>query len=280
MNEAGNSILSHTGWLYTKLFEGPFFFFDLWSLAHLYSGFLVMLVLRALHVRRPWTWLVSLLVAYELLELAFIYVAFHAFRPETLKDQGTDILVGMAGAWVTTALVRRGERLRGPSREGLVRAAAVPLGAVAVAFEWVGNYGYSYSRPFFNSPGICWWAFLLWTLALVAVGLVFSSLEARLGSPAKALGLTALGYLVALAAVEYLGYVVLGIHEVGHPSRTALAFDLAHGTRTMHVFYTLAPAVGVAVFAGLRALFRRAMTPALVLSRATEPSPAFARARS
>jgi hypothetical protein len=109
---------------------------------------------------------------------------------------------------------------------------------------------------------------------------VFASLEARLGSPAKALGLTALGYLVALAAVEYLGYVVLGIHEVGHPSRTALAFDLAHGTRTMHVFYTCAPVVGVAVFAGLRALFRRAMTPALVLSRATEPSPAFARARS
>lgn len=280
MNETGNAILSHTGWLYTKLFEGPFFFFDLWSLAHLYSGFLVMLVLRALHVRRPWTWLVSLLVAYELLELAFIYVAFHAFRPETLKDQGTDILVGMAGAWVTTALVRRGERLRGPARESLVRGLAVQLGAVAVAFEWVGNYGYSYSRPFFNSPGICWWAFLLWGLGLVAVGLGFSSFERRLGSAVKALALTQLGYLAALAVVEYLGYVVFGIHEVGHPDRTALVFDLAHGTRTMHAFYTFSPVVGVLVFVGLRALFRRAMTPSLVLERATEESPVFARARS
>ena len=51
MNEAGNELLSRTSWLYTKLVEGPFFFFDLWSLAHLYSGCLVMLVLLALHER-------------------------------------------------------------------------------------------------------------------------------------------------------------------------------------------------------------------------------------
>lgn len=265
MNEAGSFILSHTAWLYTKLFEGPFFFFDLWSLAHLYSGFLVMLVLHACHRRRPFLELTALLVAYELVELAFIFVAFHVFRPETLKDQATDIVVGWVGGALATMLVRVGGSLRRSGREQLARHAAAPLAAVAIAFEWVGNYGYSYDRPFLNSPGLCWWAFLLWSLALLAVGESYASLEARVGSAKKAFSITVLGYGAALLLVEHLGYFELGIHEVGHANRTALAFDLVHGTRELHAFYIMAPAIGVVAFAWLRALFARAMTPRLVL---------------
>ncbi|HRG97135.1 MAG TPA: hypothetical protein PLR99_12860 [Polyangiaceae bacterium] len=254
MNDAGNELLSRTSWLYTKLLEGPFFFFDLWSLAHLYSGFFVMLVVLALRARRPWAWLVAALVAYELLELAFIYVAFHAFRPETLKDQVTDVVVGALGGLVAARLARRSAALTRPARARVARHGAAFLAAVAIAFEWVGHYGYRYSRPFFNSPGLSWWAFLLWTLGLVAVAEGYAFFEARLGSRLKALAVTAAGYGAALGVVEYLGYAVLEIREVGHPGRAALALDLVHGTRALHAFYLGAPWLGVLAFVGLRRL--------------------------
>ncbi len=262
MNEAGNELLSRTSWLYTKLVEGPFFFFDLWSLAHLYSGFFVMLVVLALRARRPWAWLVAALVAYELVELAFIYVAFHAFHPETLKDQVTDVVVGSLGALVATQLVRRCAATPGPGRARTTRHAAAALMAVAIAFEWVGNYGYHYSRPLFNSPGLCWWAFFLWTLGFIAIGEGYALFEARLASRLKALAVTVLGYGAVLGVVEYLGYAVLEIREVGHPERTALALDLVHGTRALHAFYLAAPWAGVAAFVGLRGLLRRATVAA------------------
>jgi hypothetical protein len=272
MNDAGNELLSRTSWLYTKLLEGPFFFFDLWSLAHLYSGCFVMLVLLALRARRPWAWLVAALVAYELLELAFIYVAFHAFRPETLKDQVTDVLVGALGALVATGCARRCATLPRAARARVSTHGAAFLMAVAIAFEWVGHYGYHYSRPVFNSPGLSWWAFLLWTLGLAAVAEGYAFFEARLGSRLGALAVTALGYGVALGVVEYLGYAVLGIREVGHPGRSALALDLVHGTRTLHAFYLGAPWLGVLAFVGLRALLDRAATGAtLTASRSAAP---------
>ncbi|MFO0665028.1 MAG: hypothetical protein U0174_13830 [Polyangiaceae bacterium] len=261
MNEAGNLLLERTGWLYTKLYEGPLFFFDLWSLAHLFSGFFLMLVLRATHQRHAFWKLTAMLLGYELLELLFIYVAFHAFRPETLKDQVTDIVVGWTGGLVATALFRVSRTLSRPARDALVRHAAALLAALAIAFEWVGHYGYAYDRPFFNSRGLCWWAFLLWSLALFGVSEFYATLETRTASVRKALLLTLIGYVAGLVVVEHLGYFELGIHEVGHANRTALAFDLAHGTRGLHVFYTMAPALGVAVFAGFRALLHRATMP-------------------
>lgn len=270
MNDTGNELLSRTSWLYTKLVEGPFFFFDLWSFAHLYSGLVVMLALLALRVRRPWLWLVTALIGYELVELAFIYVAFHAFRPETLKDQLTDVLVGSLGATMATRLARRLDALPEPARRRATRHVATFLMAIAIAFEWVGNYGYHYSRAFFNSPGLSWWAFLLWTLGLVAVAEVYAAFEARLRFP-RALALTALVYGAVLAVLEYVGYAVLEIREVGHADRSALALDLVHGTRTLHGFYLAAPALGVLVFVGLRGLVGRATTsPALTTTRSAK----------
>lgn len=281
MNEAGNLLLAQTAWLYTKLYEGPLFFLDLWSLVHLSSGFLLMLALRAGRSRRPFLALTAVLLAYELLELAFIFVAFHAFRPETLKDQLTDIVVGWAGAALAMAVVRVGQELPRSGRERLARHAAASVASVAVAFHWVGNYGYTYNQPALNSPGICWWAWLLWTLTLLAIAQAYASLEERLGSARDALALVALGYGVMLLGLEHVGYVVLGIREIGHAQRTALVLDLVHGTPAMHAFYGMAPVLGVVAFAATRALFRSATGTAPSL-RERAPgdvlAPAFARA--
>jgi hypothetical protein len=258
MNELGRLILGNTAWLYTRLYEGRLIFLDLWSLAHLWSGFAVMTVLLAARARRRWLLLTAALLAYELVELAFIWAAFHAFHPETLKDQGTDVAVGLLGGALSVGLWTLWRRLSVAGRERLLRHVTAGLVAVTIAFEWVGAYGYRYDHPALNSAGLCWWAMLLWTLALVLVAEAFASFEPLLGRALLAAVPTAGGYFLALFLVEYVGYVTLGIHEVGHPGRQALALDLVHGTTALHVFYVSAPFLCCLLFVGARALFRRA----------------------
>lgn len=86
-----------TSLLYTKLFQGNFFFFDLWSLNHLWSGLLVFLVLHYYKCRFPFIKLLILLILYEVFEILLIYFTVHVFKPETIKDQFTDIFVGFMG---------------------------------------------------------------------------------------------------------------------------------------------------------------------------------------
>ncbi len=257
MNTLGHWILTNTAWLYTKIFESAFFFLDLWSFVHLWSGFMVMTGLLALRVRRPWLLLAGSLLAYELVELGFIYAAFHAFHPETLKDQATDIVIGALGA--------AGARMI-QSKAAAVPHLAVPLAhrvaavlvPLTLAFVWVGHYGYRYDREALNSPGLNGWAFSLWTLALLLVAYGFTTFESRWESTAKALSATAILYALSLFVVEYVGSVILGIHEVGHATRKALVFDLVHGTPTMHAFYLAAPFTTVAALVPGRALLGRA----------------------
>ncbi len=249
----GQWILGSTQWLYVNLYDGPVFFFDLWSLNHACSGLLLFLGLRALGLARAWRWLVAGLLAYEVLELAFIYAAFHAFRPETLKDQLTDVGVGVFGASVGRLFVA--------SRPSPHRSewAASLLTAVALSFLWVGHYGYTYSWPQLNSAGVNWWAWLCWATALL-ITLRGELAVARRVASGLGFWLVTYGiYGVCLLAVEFTGYALLGIREVGHPDRQALVADVVHGSTGMHVAYVVAPAVAWLVFRALRGLFVRSV---------------------
>lgn len=249
----GRWILGNTQWLYVKLYDGPLVFLDCWSLNHAWSGLVVFLALRALGVRRAWTWLVAALLAYEVVELAFIYAAFHAFRPETLKDQLTDVVVGVLGASVGRLFV--GAR---PSAR-VVDWAAAGLAAVSLSFLWVGHYGYTYSWPALNSAGVNWWAWLCWASALL-ITLRGELAVARCVTSGPAFWLVTYGiYLACLLAVEFTGYAVLGIREVGHAERQPLLGDLVHGSTAMHVAYVAAPAVAWLTFRALQWLAGRAL---------------------
>ncbi len=94
-------IKGHTGWLYTQIYENPIFFIDFWSFAHLWSGFVVFSALLALRYKRPWMWLIIYLTMYEIVELLMLYFSNHVFKPETIKDQFTDIFVGILGGGVS-----------------------------------------------------------------------------------------------------------------------------------------------------------------------------------
>jgi len=259
MTGLGRWILWNTAWLYTRIYENDLLFLDLWSLAHLWSGFAVMASLLALGIRRRWFWLAALLLGYELLELAFIYRAFHVFRPETLKDQATDMVVGLLGGAVALSLRAWYQRMpRASTRQALLRHFTAVLVALTIAFEWVGNYGYRYDRSAFNSAGLNWWAFLLWSAGLFGIAQAYAGFERRMSHRWAPLGSTAALYLVGLFVVEYLGYVTLQIREVGHGAGRALAFGLVHGTPALHVAYLAAPLFGSLAFVGARAVLCRA----------------------
>lgn len=228
----------HTASLYTVVYSGPAFFLDYWSLVHLGSGFALMAIALRLRIRHRWLVIAAILVAYEVLEVAFIYFSVHLFLPETFPDQGTDIVVGMAGALAASGVARFGARtgLRRPPRPG---EAVVALAlAFLVSLAWVRYYGYRYNLPALNSGTVNWWALTLWTFGLFVVQRTWVRLR-RNGLPVPTcIGIVAVGYWIGLLALEYVGYRLLGIRESrGFPP---LAFGLVHGTATLKVYYACA----------------------------------------
>ena len=235
-------MVANTQWLYTRIYETPLFFVDLWSMVHFWSGFFLMSCLRRPFPTRKWMLLTGLLTAWELTELFFIYTAFGVFLPETLKDQTTDILVGLLGGWLCEYVVRwqSGSALRLPAAAGVFVALTLP-------FLWVGSYGYRYNHDFLNSSGLNWWASLLWFAFSLTLSWRYTKSHARSGSHQTALINTMAGYAAVLLTFEYLGYVVLGIRETGHQGEP-LVFGLIHGTPVLWGVYLCAPLLNTAAY--------------------------------
>jgi hypothetical protein len=90
--------LSHSAFLYDVIFGKGWFYIDHWSLVHCWSGAVLITLLASLRFRNRWFWLVFFLTAYEVLEVSFVFVAWHIFRPERLNDQLMDVLIGSVAA--------------------------------------------------------------------------------------------------------------------------------------------------------------------------------------
>lgn len=90
-------IKQQTAWLYLQVYQNHMFFVDLWSLAHFWSGFVVVILLLVVRSKQPWLLLTVGLTLYEIVEILMLYVSLHVFNPETIKDQFTDIFVGILG---------------------------------------------------------------------------------------------------------------------------------------------------------------------------------------
>lgn len=242
MKGLGQAIHEQTGWLYTRLHENPLLFIDLWSLVHLWSGFILMSLLRRPCPRRKWPLLVALLAGWELLELAFIYLAFGLFLPETIKDQVTDLAAGVLGAALCEAFARyhRSSPAALPSVTGV-------LVSLTLSFAWVGSYGYRYNHDFLNSPGLNWWAFLLWSLGCLGVIACHARMRARWRSLRAATLWTLAGYVPALLVAEFVGFAVLRIQEVSHHG-PPLVLDLIHGPPVLWAAYATAPLLTIGVY--------------------------------
>ena len=99
-------IRENTDWLYTKIYENSFFFFDLWSFAHLWAGIGIIIVLTFLGVKFRFRILFLVLFLYEFIEIMMIFLALKVFKPETIKDQITDLVVGVLGGLMGLYLLR------------------------------------------------------------------------------------------------------------------------------------------------------------------------------
>ena len=235
-------ILEKTDFLYTVLVQTPFFFFDIWSIVHFFMGGILLLILTARRVSRPFIVLFLLLFLYEIGELAFTYLAISVFRTEILLDQVTDIWVGLLGGFAAS-------RLRKGIASPVVRDLAV---AVTVSAVWVAFYGYRYNVEFFNSRGINWWAFLCWSGELFAILRFFDWLRGAVSPRWLAVPATWGAYAATLLTAEYIGYALLGIREL-HGERP-LIFGVIHGTTTMKLYYSVAGLLAIAIAASVRRL--------------------------
>lgn len=89
-----------TSILYSKVFVSRFFFFDLWSINHMWSGFMLFLILSALRIKRPFLVILICLIGYEVFEISLTWFACNIFIPEIIKDQFTDIFIGFSGSCI------------------------------------------------------------------------------------------------------------------------------------------------------------------------------------
>jgi hypothetical protein len=232
-------ILAETNWLYSKIYQNDYLFFDLWSIVHFWSGLVLYLTLGAFRFRYPFMVLFGILFLYELAEILFIYFAFHLFRPETIKDQVTDMLAGLLGGLLFAGLLYLAKKYYHRYKY-LVLSAMMVLAASTYAFPWVGFYHYTYDVASYNTGGgMNFYTYLTWTVAGLLILQVFflfrkQNLLLRMFN-------TWLIYFTGLIIFEYITYYLFGIHENSKEVARPLIFGLIHGTRTMDVFYIICP---------------------------------------
>lgn len=245
MTEFVSYILDKSAWLYTRIYQNEFFFFDLWSILHLLSGFAIFMSLRAMHSKRPLVILISILVLYEIVEILFAYFAFNIFRPETIKDQFTDIFIGIAGG-LLCSLYLSFAGSSGSKKQIPALLILMLVASFTYAFIWTGFYQYHYNVDSYNTPGINWSTVSAWTSAGMLILLLFSFL------PLKHITVRVifswLGYFISLLIFEYFYYYILEVRETSGIPLKPLIFGLVHGTRKLHVFYLIAPFLIISLF--------------------------------
>jgi hypothetical protein len=143
-------IKNHSGWLYRQIYENPYFFIDFWSLAHLWCGFVVFTILVGLRWRNPWFWLIFYLILYEIVEIFMLYISLHIFNPETIKDQFTDIIIGILGAYLGYLFIRQKAKQR-IQFFGKLDFEALWV-AETLSFLWIDRTQFFFFQPVSGDP--------------------------------------------------------------------------------------------------------------------------------
>jgi len=138
-------IRQQTSWLYLQVYQNHLFFLDFWSIVHCWSGFVVFTLLLVLRYRQPWFWLFLYLFLYELVEISMVYWSLHVFRVETIKDQFTDIFVGLIGGYISYLFIY--QRSRCDYRFFRILDFESLLVAMTLAFLWVGQASFFFPQP-------------------------------------------------------------------------------------------------------------------------------------
>jgi hypothetical protein len=131
-----NNFIDATSILYTRVCHGGFFYLDLWSVNHLWSGFMLYLIAAALNIRRPLLIIATCLIGYEIFEILLTYIACNIFIPEIIKDQFTDVFIGFSGSCAGLAIVSNYNQMIN-RYSVVVHKAAIFFISMSFAFLWL-----------------------------------------------------------------------------------------------------------------------------------------------
>lgn len=238
------------------MYQNQYFFFDLWSLVHLWNGFVLFVFFKSVNARKPFTKLLLVLFIYEIVEILIPYFALGIIRPETFKDQFTDIIVGMTGGGIG-AFILKSTSVSNPHHLFRLKLFIIFLASVTYSFLWVGFYGYRYNIEFFNTPGINLYAWPAWAVGSALTIYYFDILKIK-NLLVKFL-ITWITYIAALFIFETIGYYVVRMHEISMPNPQPLIFGIIHGSSVLHFMYLFSPFFTISLYFGFRFLIFKAL---------------------
>ncbi len=243
-------IIDKTSWLYTRLYENPLFFFDLWSLVHLWIGFVLFFLIKSIRIRKTFLYLFLILLAYGIIEFTIVSFRVGVFQSENIKGQISDIIVGILGGLI--GLIFYTYLKRKPNHIRFQYLLIAFLSGVTYSFLWVGIYQYQYNMSFFNTPGINFGAFLFW-LAGSWGTIEFFRLFKKRKLWVRIL-ITWTAYIFGLFMFEYIAYEQVEIHEISRNGENPLIFGLIHGTWYLHLVYLTQALTSICIYLGLSKL--------------------------
>jgi hypothetical protein len=247
MKEIVKAVIENTDWLYVKIYESPLIFFDLWSFVHVWSGIVLIALIIISNVKHKWVILFSILTLYEVFEILIVYFT-SVFRVETIKDQITDIVIGMAGGYLCDKTLKYFFRNKEQKKNFFDLSFLVAaLTAITIAFLWVGFYRYEYNFNFLNSKGINYYALSLWFFIILIILLLYRNFSKKLKTLPGIIAIWTI-YFLSLSCFEFIFYHIVGIRESGNHSHNPLIFDIIHGSKVLHIFYLSLPFISVGLF--------------------------------
>jgi len=88
-------VYSGTQFMYKEIYANDFFFIDYWTINHIWSGAFLFLILSAANAKYKWAIFSGLILSWEIVEILFRILALNAFKPEIIKDQVIDLIIGI-----------------------------------------------------------------------------------------------------------------------------------------------------------------------------------------
>lgn len=253
MQELMHFIRQFTVWLHTPLCEYGWFYLDLWSIPHFWSGMIIFAGLSALKWKKRWNWLIFFLLAFEVVEAVIFISIMKMFRPEKLPDTFTDIILGVAGGYLVYLLYEKWKLSYRYSRLFLFL-----LTSCTVSFLWTGNYGYIFTDPKLNTPGINWWVLLCWVLVGMLMLYFYEQRRMTGNNNFRALAITWIAYLLPMLILTNIADAtkLLAAGEVMQVKHKYI-IGFFPGDATKALFYLLAPLFFIYLYRVLLSLFKR-----------------------
>ncbi len=91
-------------WLATTMYRSELFYFDRWTFVHFTSGLALGVLLRKFRLRNAFWLALITVIGYETVEGA---LGDLVFRPEPAIDMIWDLIIGMAGFFVSSLIARK-----------------------------------------------------------------------------------------------------------------------------------------------------------------------------